>query len=305
MGIFVAQRTLQSVITVFVVTIVVFLFMHAAGDPAALLISEEATRDDLVAMRARLGLDRPLYEQYTTFMVNFWRGDDSIKSFRYSLPVLPLVAEGLKLTGVLALASLLISVILAIPLGTIAALRRGSVIDVGLRLVAVLGQSMPSFWVAMLLMLIFAVNLKVLPVSGLGLENSVLPIATLSFFQVAVLMRLYRSELLDALHEDYVRTARAKGLAEAVVMYRHIFKNAVLPVVTMTGLQLSNLILGAVVVEPIFAWPGLGYLMVNSVFQRDYPVVLGGVILAGTLVTFVNLLVDILYGALDPRIRLS
>lgn len=305
MGLFVVQRTLQSVITVFVVTIVVFLFMHLAGDPAALLISEEATKADLAAMRVRLGLDRPLYEQYTTFMVNFWRGDDSIKSFRYSLPVLPLVAEGLKLTGVLAVASLFISIVLAIPLGTIAALRRGSFIDVGLRLVAVLGQSMPSFWVAMLLMLVFAVKLKVLPVSGLGLENAILPVATLSFFQIAVLMRLYRSELLDALHEDYVRTARAKGLAETVVMYRHIFKNAVLPVVTMTGLQLSNLILGAVVVEPIFAWPGLGYLMVNSVFQLDYPVVLGGVILAGTLVTFVNLLVDILYGALDPRIRLS
>jgi peptide/nickel transport system permease protein len=304
-GLFVVQRTLQSVITVFVVTIVVFLFMHLAGDPAALLISEEATKADLAAMRVRLGLDRPLYEQYTTFMVNFWRGDDSIKSFRYSLPVLPLVAEGLKLTGVLAVASLFISIVLAIPLGTIAALRRGSFIDVGLRLVAVLGQSMPSFWVAMLLMLVFAVKLKVLPVSGLGLENAILPVATLSFFQIAVLMRLYRSELLDALHEDYVRTARAKGLAETVVMYRHIFKNAVLPVVTMTGLQLSNLILGAVVVEPIFAWPGLGYLMVNSVFQLDYPVVLGGVILAGTLVTFVNLLVDILYGALDPRIRLS
>ena len=305
MGKFVLQRTLQGVVTVLVVTIVVFLFMHAAGDPAALLIAEEATKEDLLAMRARLGLDRPLYEQYVTFMVNFWRADDSISSFRYSLPVLPLVAEGLKLTGVLAVASLLISLILCIPLGTIAALNRGSTIDVGLRLFAVLGQSMPSFWVAMLLMMWFAVQLRWFPVSGLGLENAVLPVATLSFFQVAVLMRLYRSELLDALHEDYVRTARAKGLSDTVVMYRHVFKNAVLPVVTMTGLQLSNLILGAVVVEPIFAWPGLGYLMVNSVFQRDYPVVLGGVILAGTLVTFFNLLVDILYGALDPRIRLS
>ena len=305
MGKFVLQRTLQGVVTVLVVTIIVFLFMHAAGDPAALLIAEEATKEDLLAMRARLGLDRPLYEQYVTFMVNFWRADDSISSFRYSLPVLPLVAEGLKLTGVLAVASLLISLILCIPLGTIAALRRGSTIDVGLRLFAVLGQSMPSFWVAMLLMMWFAVQLRWFPVSGLGLENAVLPVATLSFFQVAVLMRLYRSELLDALHEDYVRTARAKGLSDTVVMYRHVFKNAVLPVVTMTGLQLSNLILGAVVVEPIFAWPGLGYLMVNSVFQRDYPVVLGGVILAGTLVTFFNLLVDILYGALDPRIRLS
>lgn len=304
MGRFVARRAIQGTVTIIVVSIAVFLFMHVAGDPAALLLPDEASKEDIMVMRTRLGLDRPIHEQYLYFMGNLL-GGKTLKSFRYAVPLLPLIVDSLKLTMVLAVASMVVSVVLAIPLGTIAALKRGSSLDVFLRIVAVLGQSMPSFWVAMLLMLFFAVRLRIFPVSGLGLEHSVLPIATLSFFQVAVLMRLYRSELLDALREDYVRTARAKGLAEGEVMFRHIFKNAVLPVVTMTGLQFSNLVQGALVVEPIFAWPGLGYLMLNSVFQRDYPVVVGGAIVAATLVSGINLVIDILYAALDPRIRLG
>ena len=301
---FIVQRTLQSILTVIAVSIIVFLFMQAAGDPAALLIPEEATKEDLALMRAKLGLDRPLHEQYFHFMGNFWRGE-TIKSFRYYQPLLPLILDSLRLTLVLAGGSLIASVLIAVPLGTFAALKRGSTLDVLLRVIAVFGQSMPSFWVAMLLMLFFAVQLPIFPVSGVGLANIILPGATLSFFQIAILMRLFRSELLDALHEDYVRTARAKGLQEPKVIYSHVFKNAFLPVLTMTGLQLSNLVLGAVVVEPIFAWPGLGYLMVNSVFQRDYPVVVGGTIIAGVIVTAVNLIVDILYGVLDPRIRIA
>jgi ABC-type dipeptide/oligopeptide/nickel transport system permease component len=204
---------------------------------------------------------------------------------------------------VLAAGALLISVIVAIPLGAIAALKRDSGFDVAIRVAAVFGQSMPSFWVAMLLMMFFAVRLQILPVSGLGVKNAILPMATLAFFQIAVLLRLFRSEMLEIMHQDYVRTARAKGLKERGVVIRHAFKNAALPVLTMAGLLLAGLILGAVVVEPIFAWPGLGHLMVNSVFARDYPVVVGGTIVAAVLVTLVNLVVDILYGFLDPRIR--
>lgn len=301
---FIIQRLLQGVATVIVVSIVVFLFVQASGDPAALLVPEEASLEDIAMMRARLGLDRPMYVQYLYFMRDFWRGE-ALKSFRYYQPLLPLILDSLKRTLALAGGAMFISVVLAIPLGTIGALRRGTAIDVAIRVVAVFGQSMPSFWVAMLLMLFFAVRLQILPVSGLGLKNAILPMATLAFFQVAVLMRLFRSEMLEVLHQDYVRTARAKGFSEPVVVYRHAFKNAALPVLTMTGLQLSNLVLGAVVVEPIFAWPGLGHLMVNSVFARDYPVVVGGAIVAGVLVTTINLLVDILYGGLDPRIRVS
>ena len=191
------------------------------------------------------------------------------------------------------------------PLGAIAALKRDSGFDVAIRVAAVFGQSMPSFWVAMLLMMFFAVRLQILPVSGLGVKNAILPMATLAFFQIAVLLRLFRSEMLEIMHQDYVRTARAKGLKERGVVIRHAFKNAALPVLTMAGLLLAGLILGAVVVEPIFAWPGLGHLMVNSVFARDYPVVVGGTIVAAVLVTLVNLAVDILYGFLDPRIRVQ
>jgi peptide/nickel transport system permease protein len=301
---FIIQRLLQGVATIIVVSIVVFLFVQVSGDPAALLVPEEASLEDIALMRARLGLDRPVYVQYLYFMRDFWRGE-TLKSFRYYQPLLPLILDSLQRTLALAGGAMFISVLLAIPLGTIAALKRGTAIDVAIRVVAVFGQSMPSFWVAMLLILFFAVKLQIFPVSGLGLKNAVLPMATLAFFQVAVLLRLFRSEMLEVLHQDYVRTARAKGFSEPVLIYRHAFKNAALPVLTMTGLQLSNLVLGAVVVEPIFAWPGLGHLMVNSVFARDYPVVVGGAIVAGVLVTTINLLVDILYSGLDPRIRVS
>jgi ABC-type dipeptide/oligopeptide/nickel transport system permease component len=301
---YIIGRVFQAVVTVIVVSIIVFLFVQASGDPAALLLPEEANLDDLEQMRHRLGLDRPLHVQYLLFMRDFWRGE-GIQSFRYPDPLLPLILRSTRWSLVLAVGALVISAVVSIPLGTLAAMRRGSVLDLVLRVMAVLGQSMPSFWVAMLLILFFAVRLKILPVSGLGVKNAILPLATLSFFQVAVLMRLFRSEMLEIMNEDYIRTARAKGLQESRVVGRHAFKNALLPALTMAGLQFSSLILGAVVTEPIFAWPGLGYLMVKSVFARDYPVVVGGAIVAATLITGVNLAVDIIYGWVDPRIRVD
>jgi len=301
---FLLQRLLQALATIMVVSIVVFLVVHLAGDPTALLLPDQATPADIARLRAQLGLDRPLHIQYLAFMRDFWRGE-ALKSFRYDLPVLPLVLGALRWTLALVGAALLIAVVVAIPLGTVAALTRGSLLDVAIRVLAVFGQSMPSFWVAMMLMLFLAVRLKLLPVSGLGWQHAILPIATLAFFQVAVLLRLFRSEMLEVIHQDYIRTARAKGLCETVVVYRHIFKNTAIPVVTMVGLQFSTLITGAVVTEPIFAWPGVGFLLVNSVFLRDYPVVVGAAMVAAIIVTTVNLGVDILYSLLDPRIRLS
>lgn len=301
---FITRRALQAVVTVIIVSIVVFLFVQISGDPAALLVPEEASVEDIARMRSRLGLDRPLYVQYLLFMRDFWRGE-TLRSFRYYQPLLPLILDAFRWTLILAGGAMIISVVLGLPLGTLAALKRGSAVDVVIRVVAIFGQSMPSFWVAMLLMLFIAVKLQLLPVSGLGVRQAILPMATLAFFQVAVLLRLFRSEMLEVIHQDYVRTARAKGLQETAVIYQHTLKNAILPVLTMTGLQLGNLVLGAVVVEPIFAWPGLGHLMVNSVFARDYPVVVGGAIVAAIIVTTINLIVDILYGILDPRIRVN
>lgn len=301
---FITYRALQAVITVIVVSVIVFLMVQASGDPAALLVAETASVEDIAKMRANLGLDRPLHIQYLSFMLDFWRGQ-SIRSFRYDQPVLGLVLGALRWTAVLAGGALCVSVVIGIPLGTLAAVRRGGLLDLSIRVVAVFGQSMPSFWVAMLLMLFVSVKLQWLPVSGLGYQHAILPMVTLAFFQVAVFLRLFRSEMLEVIHQDYIRTARAKGLRERLVVCRHAFKNALLPVLTFFGLQFSGLVLGAVVVEPIFAWPGLGFLLVNSVFLRDFPVVVGGTIVAAIIVTAVNLMVDLLYGQLDPRIRVN
>jgi peptide/nickel transport system permease protein len=299
---FILERLLQSVIIVAVVSVIVFLFVHASGDPAALLVPEQASPADAANYRKALGLDRPVYEQYVQFMSYFWFSD-TVKSFRFQQPLLPLILQHLKFTLILAGLTIVASSLLAIPLGIFSALRRGSVMDVGIRLVAVLGQSMPSFWVAMLLMLILAVHLRLFPVSGVGVTNIVLPTMTLAFFQMAVLLRLVRSEMLEVMGQDYVRTARAKGVPESWVTVRHALKNAAIPVITVMGLQFGALVQGAIVVEPIFAWPGLGWLLVESIAARDFPVVVAGAIIAAVFVTLVNLVVDVLYGWLDPRIR--
>lgn len=299
---FILHRLLHSAVIILAVSVVVFLFVHASGDPAALLVPEQATPEDVAQYRKALGLDRPLYAQYLQFMGNFWFSD-MVKSFRFHQPLLPLVMQHLKFTLILAGMTIAVSALLAVPLGILAALRRGSVWDVGIRIVAVLGQSMPSFWVAMLLMLTLAVHLRFFPVSGLGIKNSVLPTITLAFFQVAVLLRLVRSEMLEVMSQDYIRTARAKGVPERWVTVQHALKNAAIPVTTVMGLQFGALVQGAIVVEPIFAWPGLGWLLVESIAARDFPVVVAGAIIAASFVTAVNLFVDLLYVWLDPRIR--
>lgn len=301
---FIIERLIQSAVIVAVVSVIVFLFVHASGDPAALLVPEQATAADAANYRKALGLDRPIYEQYVQFMSHFWFSD-TVKSFRFQQPLLPLVLQHLKFTLILAALTIVASSLLAVPLGIFSALRRGSVMDVGIRLVAVMGQSMPSFWVAMLLMLILAVHLRLFPVSGVGVKNIVLPAMTLAFFQMAVLLRLVRSEMLEVMGQEYVRTARAKGVPELWVTIRHGLKNAAIPVITVMGLQFGALVQGAIVVEPIFAWPGLGWLLVESIAARDFPVVVAGAIIAAVFVTLVNLIVDLLYGWLDPRIRVN
>ena len=301
---FIVERLIQSVVIVAVVSVIVFLFVHASGDPAALLVPEQATAADAANYRKALGLDRPIHEQYVRFMSQFWFSD-TVKSFRFQQPLLPLVLQHLKFTLILAGLTFVASSLLAIPLGIFSALRRGSVMDVGIRLVAVMGQSMPSFWVAMLLMLILAVHLRLFPVSGVGVAQVVLPAMTLAFFQMAVLLRLVRSEMLEVMGQEYVRTARAKGVPELWVTIRHALKNAAIPVITVMGLQFGALVQGAIVVEPIFAWPGLGWLLVESIAARDFPVVVAGAIIAAVFVTLVNLIVDLLYGWLDPRIRVN
>ena len=301
---FISRRLAQAVVTVFVVSLTVFIFMNLAGDPAILLLPPEANANDVAHLRRSLGLDRPAYVRYLSFMTKFWYSDQ-VKSFRYTDRLLPLILTHLRWTLVLALAALAISLSIGIPLGTLAARNRSRPVDVGVRIFAVLGESVPAFVTAIILMLILAVKYRVLPVAGLGLRHAVLPVVTLVLLQVAVLMRLFRSELLDVFAQDYIRTARSKGLRERVVLTRHAFRNAAIPVLTMAGLLLNYLVLGAVVVEPIFAWPGLGWLMVQSVAARDYPVVVGSATIAAVLVALINLFVDVLQVWIDPRVRVA
>jgi peptide/nickel transport system permease protein len=299
-GAYVGRRLLQSALTVLAVSALVFAFMTMAGDPAILLLPPEAGTAELARFRQELGLDRPAHVRYLAFMTRFWYSD-TVRSFRYSDPLLPLILGHLRWTLVLAGAAMALAV--ALPLGAWAARRRGRLADVLIRLVAVVGESVPSFVTAILLMFLLAVRFPLLPVAGLGVVHAVLPVATLTLFQLAVLLRLLRSELLDVLGQDYVRTARAKGIGEAAILSRHALRNALIPVVAMGGLLLNGLVVGAVVVEPIFAWPGLGWLLVQSVFARDYPVVVGGATIAAVVVALVNLAVDVLQVWIDPRIR--
>ena len=302
MGAFVGRRVAQGGLTVLAVSVLVFAFMTLAGDPALLLLPPEAGTAELEKFRHELGLDRPAHVRYVTLMAGLWRSD-LVRSFRYSEPLLPLILGHLRWTLVLAGASMALAVGLAVPLGTWAARRRGRAPDVLIRLLAVVGESLPSFCVAILLMFLLAVRIPLLPVAGLGLAHAVLPVATLTLFQVAVLLRLLRSELLDVLGQDYVRTARGKGVGEAAVVARHALRNALIPVVAMAGLLLNGLVVGAVVVEPIFAWPGLGWLLVQSVLARDYPVVVGAATVAAVVVAAVNLVADLVLVWADPRIR--
>lgn len=301
---FVYRRLAQSLVTVFAVSLIVFIFMNLAGDPAILLLPPEAKPADVQNLRESLGLNRPAYVRYFSFMTQFWYSDQ-VKSFRYNDRLLPLILGHLRWTLVLAVAALVLSLVIGIPLGTLAARRHTGAVDVAVRILAVLGESVPAFVTAIVFMFLFAVKYRVLPVAGLGLRNAVLPVATLVCLQMAILMRLFRSELLEVFSQDYIRTARSKGLRERAVLTRHAFRNAAIPVLTMAGLLLNYLVLGAVVVEPIFAWPGLGWLMVQSVSARDYPVVVGSATIAAVLVAMINLAVDVLQVWIDPRVRVA
>jgi peptide/nickel transport system permease protein len=299
---FIARRRLQGPLTILVVSAVVFAFMQLAGDPAILLVPPEASAQDVGQLRHTLVLDRPLYIRYASFMMNFWTSE-RVRSFRYQDQILPLIGSHLARSLILAVASIVISVCIAIPPGAVAAVRRGSMLDTTLRVLTVLASSVPSLCSSILLIYLFAVKVRLFPVYGIGLLNAVLPVSALSLFQVAILLRLFRSELADVLDQDYLRTARAKGVSQPVILSRHAFKNAAIPVVAMTGLLLNSLVLGAVVVEPIFAWPGVGWLPFQSVIGRDYPVVVGTTMVAAIVIILVNLTVDMVHVWMDPRIR--
>jgi peptide/nickel transport system permease protein len=285
------------------VSLVVFGLVHLSGDPVLLMVSSDAPPDVVATTRHALGFDRPLYQQFTDYVTRAARGDLGV-SLRSSLPVAALIRDRLPATVELTVAGLLIAVAIAIPAGIVSAVKRGSALDRLAMVGAVAGQAVPIFWLALLLIAFFGVYLRWLPVFGRGsLAHLVLPAVSLSTVILGRLARLVRSSMLEVLGQDYVRTARAKGVGEVRVLAGHALKNAAIPIVTLLGLQFAQLLGGAVVTETIFAWPGIGRLVVEAIFNRDFPVVQGVVLVVSLIFVAVNLLVDLAYVALDPRIR--
>jgi len=297
------RRLWQSLLVLFGVSVVVFFILHLTGDPAALLLPPDATAEDIAKFRTAMGFDDPWVVQYARFLKGAVRGDFG-ESLRHGEPAMGLVLERLPATFELAGAGLLIALTLAIPAGIVSAVRRNTSVDYVSTVVALLGQAMPTFWLGIMLILVFSVRLNWLPSSGRGsLEHLILPAITLGLFTTARITRLTRSGMLEVLGQDYIRTARAKGVGEPPVVWKHALKNASIPIVTIVGIELGTLLGGSVITETIFAWPGVGRLSVQAIFNRDYPVVQSAVFLLASTFVIVNLLVDVIYTYLDPRIR--
>lgn len=286
------------------ITSVIFLIMHLTpGDPAEIALGDKATPELVAQLRADWGLDRPLAEQYGRFLFDAIRGELG-KSFRTNRPVTEEIAARFPATALLTVSSLVVSLLIGIPAGIVAAIRRRSLFDNLSMLVALIGLSMPVFWTGILLIVLFSFYLGWLPTSGLrGPESLVLPSLTLGSASAAIIARLTRSSMLEVLREDYVRTARAKGLASRAVIYRHALRSALIPVLTVLGIQIGTLMGGAIIIESVFAWPGIGTLMITSILARDAAVIRGSVLVFATIFVVVNLLTDVLYAVVDPRIQ--
>jgi peptide/nickel transport system permease protein len=299
------SRVLQAIITLWLLTLVAFVLTRLTGNPLDVLLDARATEEDRAAVAQALGLDRTWSAQYAIYLGKLARGDfgDSFKTRR---PALAMVLERFPWTLELGSAAFLLSVAFAVPIGVITAVRKDTAVDALGKVIALLGQSLPTFWLGLMLILVFAVTLGWLPAGGSGsLSHLVLPAVTLGWFTVAGIMRLVRSAMLDALGDEYVVTARAKGLAEPRVVWRHALRNALIPPLTYAGLVFVTLLAGAVVTETVFAWPGVGQLVIESMAFRDFPVIQVILLLFGALYIGMNLAVDLLYAWVDPRIRLA
>ncbi len=295
----------RGVVVLFLVSVLVFAMGLLAGDPIKLLIPTETSPEQLEQLRSAYGLNDPAGVRLGRFLAGLLRGDLGY-SFRYQQPALSLVVERLGATLELALVSMIVTLVLALPAGVVSAVKRGSFIDTVVMAGSVLGHSLPSFFLGLLLIYLLSVKVHLLPTSGRGtLAHIVMPSLTLGLFYAGRAARLLRSSMLEVLHLEYMRTARAKGLGETVVVGRHALRNASLPVITVLGLELGGLLGGAVVTETIFAWPGIGKLAVDAVIARDFPIVQAVVLLTAATFVAINLMVDLLCGLLDPRVRLA
>jgi peptide/nickel transport system permease protein/oligopeptide transport system permease protein len=303
---FLIRRLALAVVVLVALTIAVFAMQAVTpGDPATLLLGENASPQQIAALRTELGLDQPLPAQYARFLIRLVTQRSLGNSIRTGRPVLVELSERLPYTLELALLAVALSSLVGIPMGVLAAVNRGRPADLASMAGAILGVSIPSFWLALLMMMLLGSRLRLLPLAGAGdWRNLIMPTLTLAFPALAVKARLTRSAVLEVLHNDYVRTARAKGLAERLVLGRHVLRTALLPVVTVIGLQFGGLLGGAFITETIFAWPGVGRLAVQAVSTRDFPIIQGTVLLVAMAYVVSNLVVDVAYAALDPRVRL-
>lgn len=300
---YILKRLLLSIVVLIGITLIVFFILRLTGDPTHLLLPLEASKKDIALFRHQMGFDRPLYVQYLKFLGGVLHGDLGT-SLRHGQPAISLVYERLPATIELAVAALAIALIVAIPVGILSAVKPNTLTDHIGMLVALLGQSMPIYWSGLMLILLLTVKFNLLPAFGRsGLASLIMPAVSLGFFSMARIARVTRSSMISVLGKDYIRTAKSKGLTDSRVIIRHAFKNAAIPIITLVGMELGTLLGGAVITETIFAWPGVGQLAIQAIYNRDFPVVQACVMNLAVIFVLINLIVDILYTYLDPRVR--
>jgi ABC-type dipeptide/oligopeptide/nickel transport system permease component len=296
------KRLWHTILVIIGISMISFFFIHLSGDPVMLMLPADASHEQIENLREQLGFNDPLYVQYGHFVRQALSGRFG-DSLYYKVPAMALILERLPASLELAAAAMFIALIVAVPLGILSAVRRGSLLDMGSMLGALFGLSMPHFWLGIMLILLFSVELGWLPTSGRGtLAHLIMPSVALGLSLTAMFARLTRSVMLEVLNLDYIRTARSKGLREVVVIGKHAFKNALIPIVTVAGMQFGFLLGGTVIIETVFAWPGVGRLVVQAIFNRDYPLVQATVLVLAVIFVAVNLVVDMLYMVLDPQI---
>ena len=302
---FIAKRLLQAFAALFGVVTLVFFLQRLTGDPVLLLVPPDASKADIDIMRAALGFDQPLYLQYLRFLTGLLRFDLG-QSYVQHLPVLDIIGRRVPYTLSLASGALVVALGLGVPIGVLIAVRRHSWESRWLMSFVLIGQSMPTFWTSILLIMLFGVVLRWLPTSGAsGMVSLLMPAFALGFLSMATFARVARTAVLDELEKDYVRTGHAKGLSMARIVIRHLLRNAAVPLVTISALEIANLLTGAIIIETVFAWPGLGQLTIQAISARDFPIVQGVVLIGAAAAILLNLLADVLYSVIDPRIRLS
>ena len=300
---FIARRALESILTILVIVSVVFLVLNLSGDPIRLMASPTASAEDVAALRAAFGFDKPLAVRYLDFLrqMSLFRFGDSIRTQQ---PALVAVLQRMPATLLLAFTALALATVIGIPVGMLAAVKRGTIADAPAVLLSMIGQAMPVFWVALLLIFVFGVLIPVLPPSGYGtLQHLVLPSISIALFLLAGIVRVTRASVLEVLSQPFVTVVRSKGLAERVVLVKHVFRNASIPVVTQLALQMRFVVGGSVVVESVFGWPGVGQLLAQAAYGRDFPVVIAATFFIALFILLFSMVLDVAYGLIDPRVR--